>query len=208
MMRKMLLTLKSRAESSETSRLTMPVGQRADHAAEVEAADSRDRGRKPVLGLRRQPGRMALALFRLPQPLYRRGWGWLLGDTFLLLIHSGRKTGKPHATVAMTLSHDLKTHEAVVCSAWGEAADWIRNIQVHPALRVRIGRESFTPEQRFLTEDESFAVAVEFRRRHPWRLRLLTWILGWGDLRSDVAVRDFVHTRPFVSFRPAQPSRL
>jgi len=32
------------------------------------------------------------------------------------------------------------------------------------------------PEQRFLTEDESFAVAVDFRRRHPWRLRLITWI--------------------------------
>ena len=35
-----------------------------------------------------------LAIFRLPLLLYRQGWGWLLGDTFLLLVHAGRKTGK------------------------------------------------------------------------------------------------------------------
>ena len=46
-----------------------------------------------VFGLRQHPGWVALALFRLPLPLYRRGWGWLLGRTFLLLIHAGRKTG-------------------------------------------------------------------------------------------------------------------
>jgi deazaflavin-dependent oxidoreductase (nitroreductase family) len=141
----------------------------------------------------------------MPLPLYRRGWGWLLGHTFLLLVHAGRKTGKPHATVAMVLSHDPDTHEAVVCSAWGENTDWVRNIRVHPALRVEIGRDSFTPDQRFLSEDESFAVGVAFRRRHPWRLRLLSSILGWGDLRSDTAVRDFVRTRPFVAFRPTKP---
>ena len=92
--------------------------------------------------------------------------------------------------------------KAVVCSVWGPDTDWIRNLRAHPALQVQIGCESFTPEQRLLDEDESFAVAVDFRRRHPQRLRLLTRILGWDDLRSDAAVREFVRTRPFVSFSP------
>ena len=155
----------------------------------------------PLLGFRRRPGRIALALFRLPVPLYRRGWGRLLGDTFLLLVHVGRKSGTLHSTVAMTLSHDPGTHEAVVCSVWGET-DWIRNIRARPAARVQIGRERFRPAQRFLSADESFAVAVEFRRRHPRRLRLLTRILGCDDLRSNAAVREFVRSRPFVGFRP------
>jgi deazaflavin-dependent oxidoreductase (nitroreductase family) len=163
---------------------------------------------KPLLGVRRQPGRLALAVFRLPLPLYRRGWGWLLGHTFLLLVHAGRKTGKLHSTVAMVLRHDPETHEVVICSAWGRNADWIRNIQIRPALRVQTGRESYRPEQRFLSEDESFAVVVEFRRQHPGRLRLITRILGWDDLRSDGAARDFVRSRPFVSFRPADTSGL
>jgi deazaflavin-dependent oxidoreductase (nitroreductase family) len=156
----------------------------------------------PLLGLRRQPGRLALALFRLPLPLYRRGWGWLLGDTFLLLVHAGRKTGKPYSTVAMVLSYDRQSHEAVICSAWGQDTDWIRNIEAHPALKVQIGRESFTPGQRFLSEDERVAVLAGFQRRHPHRTRLLASVLGAGDLRSAAAARDFVSTRPFVSLWP------
>jgi deazaflavin-dependent oxidoreductase (nitroreductase family) len=148
-----------------------------------------------------------LAVFRLPLPLYRRGWGALLGDTFLLLTHAGRKTGKLHFTAAMVLRYDPGTREAVICSAWGPDTDWIRNIRARPAVRVQIGRESFTPQQRFLSEEESLAVMAGFRCQHPGRLRLLTWILGWGDLGSDTAARDFVRARPFVSFRPADPSR-
>jgi hypothetical protein len=60
------------------------------------------------------------------------------------------------------------------------------------------------PEQHFLPENEAIAVALEFRRRHPHRLRLFATILGWGDLGSDEAVREFVRTRPFVSFCPAE----
>jgi deazaflavin-dependent oxidoreductase (nitroreductase family) len=171
------------------------------------ASHPADRAAKPLLGLRRKPGRLALAVFRLPLPLYRRGWGWLLGHTFLLLVHAGRKTGKPHSATAMVLRYDRQTHEAVIFSAWGQDADWIRNIRVRPALQVQIGRDSFTPQQRFLSEDESVAVVAGFGRRHPWRLRLATSIMGWEDLRSDAAAREFVSTRPFVSFRPADPSR-
>ncbi|MBK5287878.1 MAG: hypothetical protein JJE46_05355 [Acidimicrobiia bacterium] len=50
----------------------------------------------------------------MPLRLYRHGWGWLLGHTFLLLVHVGRETGKPHDTVAMTLSYDRDHHEAAI----------------------------------------------------------------------------------------------
>jgi deazaflavin-dependent oxidoreductase (nitroreductase family) len=159
---------------------------------------------RPLLGVRRRPGRLALAVFRMPLPLYRRGWGWLLGHTFLLLVHAGHKTGKPYSTVAMVLRYDPHTHEAVICSAWGKDTDWIRNIRARPALRVQIGRERFTPEQRFLTEDESLAVMAEFQRHHPGRSRLLASVLGLGDLRSAAVAREFVRTRPFVCLHPAR----
>ena len=77
------------------------------------------RHERPLLGLRRQPGRLALALMRTPRPLYHRGWGLLLGHTLLLITHHGRKSGKRRETVAMALSFDPKTREAVVFSAWG-----------------------------------------------------------------------------------------
>lgn len=112
---------------------------------------------RPLLGLRRRPGRLALALFRMPLNAYRHGAGVLLGRTFLQLTHVGRKTGLPHNAVAM--------------------------------------------------DDEAFDVAIRFRRQHPHRLRLISSILGWGDLRDDARVRRFVQTHPFVAFRPAASLR-
>lgn len=78
-----------------------------------------------------------------------------------------------------------------------------------PTLRDRVavphegGCESYVPEQRFLSDEESVAVAAEFRRRHPWRLRFFAAVLGWGDLGTETVLREFVRSRPFVSFRPA-----
>jgi deazaflavin-dependent oxidoreductase (nitroreductase family) len=163
---------------------------------------------RPLLGLRRQPGRLALAAMRLPRPLYHRGWGRLLGHTFLLITHQGRKTGKRRETVAMALTYDPETQEAVVFSAWGPNTEWIRNLQAHPALQIQIGHETYVPEQHFLDEDEAVAVGTAFREQHPWRLRLFATILGWGDLRTEAAMRELVRNRPFVSFRPARPGRL
>lgn len=159
---------------------------------------------RPLLGLRRQPGRLALVFMRLPRPLYHRGWGRLLGHTFLLITHQGRKTGKRRETVAMALTFHPDTREAIVCSAWGPNTEWLRNLRAHPALQIQIGRDTYVPQQHFLSEDEAVAVALEFRRRHPHRLRLIATILGWGDLSSDAAVRELVRNRPFVSFRPTE----
>jgi deazaflavin-dependent oxidoreductase (nitroreductase family) len=146
-----------------------------------------------------------LWIFRLPLPLYRAGLGWLfLGRTFLVLTHVGRKSGQPHATAAMVLSEDRTTGEAVICSVWGPGADWIRNLRASPALRVQIGRDSFVPAHRFLSDGDAFAIGVRFRRQHPWRVRLVKRALG-VDLRSDTAMRDFLSTRPLVALRPADP---
>ncbi len=172
-------------------------------AAGLQSGSARRRSR-PLLGLRREPGRLAHLVFRLPLPLYRLGWGRFLGRIFLLFTHEGRKTGRRYDAIAMVLRSDPATRELVICAAWGEKTDWVRNIRARPALRVQIGRDTFTPEQRFLAEEEAVAVVLEFRRRHRGRVRLISTILGWGDLSTEQAVRDFVRTRPFAAFRPTQ----
>jgi deazaflavin-dependent oxidoreductase (nitroreductase family) len=157
---------------------------------------------KPLLGLRRKPGRLALVFFRMPLRAYRHDPGWMFGHTFLKFAHTGRKTGQPHETVAMVLRYDANTHEAVICAGWGPDTDWVRNLRAGPAVQVQLGRESFEPEHRVLSDDEAVDVAIQFRHEHPSRLRLLSTILGWGDLRDDAAVGDFIKTHPFVAFRP------
>ena len=99
-------------------------------------------GAKPLLGLRGQPGRLALAVFRLPLGLYRRGGGWLLGQTFLVFAHVGRTTGRRYQTAAMVLAYERATGEATICSAWGPNTDWIRNLRIAPSVEVRLGRSA------------------------------------------------------------------
>ena len=162
--------------------------------------------KKLLFGLRRKPGRLALAVFRMPLRAYRHDKGWLLGQTFLELVHVGRKTGQHYEVVAMVLRYDADRHEAVVVAAWSPDTDWVRNLHAGPAAKVRLGRETFTPAHRFLSDDEAFDVVSQFRREHPHRVRLATAILNWGDFRSDTTVREFIATHPFVAFRPAETS--
>lgn len=165
------------------------------------------RSDRPLFGLRRKPGRLAAAFFRLPLKAYQHDAGPAVGRTFLAFTHVGRVTGRPHQTVAMVLRHDRATGEAVIVSAWGPQTDWYRNLQVQPAAQVQLGGQTFTPEQRFLGADEAFGVGVQFRREHPHRLRFFSAVLGWGDLRDDARLREFVATHPFVAFRPAAGTR-
>jgi deazaflavin-dependent oxidoreductase (nitroreductase family) len=144
-------------------------------------------------------------MFRTPLWLYRRGKGWMLGRTFLMLVHVGRTTSQPHDMVAMVLADDRGTGEVVIFSGWGPDADWLRNLHAGPAREIRIGRERFVPEHRFLDEDEAVAVLVGFRHRHPARVWLASAILGWGHLRSDAELRQFVRGHPFVALRPTPP---
>jgi len=102
----------------------------------------------------------------------------------------------------MVLRYDDGPREAVVCAAWGPETDWFRNLQARTASSVALGRERFVPQQRFLSVDEAFAVAVAFRDEHPHRLHLMRSVLGWGDLHDDAVLREFVGAHPMVAFRP------
>jgi deazaflavin-dependent oxidoreductase (nitroreductase family) len=159
--------------------------------------------RRRLLGLRRRPGRAALALMRMPLRAYRHGAGWMLGRTFIAFAHVGRKSGRRYEAVAMVLGYEESTGEAVVCAVWGPETDWYRNLRAGPCPRAWLGRDTFEPELRFLTDAEAVDAATRFRREHPHRLRLMSRIMGWGDLRDDAKVREFVQGRPFLGFRPS-----
>ena len=157
---------------------------------------------RPLLGLRRTPGRLALHVFRSPLVLYHHGLGRFLGHAFLLVAHEGRRSRRRYEMVAMVLAHDEETSEVVICSGWGPDTDWLRNLHAHPALAIEIGRRMFKPQQRFLDEDEAVEVARAFVQRHPHRVRLISRILDWGRLDTEGGVRAFVRTHPFVAFTP------
>jgi hypothetical protein len=68
--------------------------------------------------------------------------------------------------VLEVIPHEPRTRESLALSAWGERADWYRNIRTSPAVQVLSGTRRFTPEQRFLESDELHGVLEPYLSRN------------------------------------------
>jgi deazaflavin-dependent oxidoreductase (nitroreductase family) len=144
--------------------------------------------------------------FRAPRRLYDVGWGGLLGHRFLLLRHTGRRTGRPHAVVLEVLRHDPASGEHVVISGFGPRADWLRNLDAGGPAAVTVGRATFAVEHHVLDSDAAVAVLAEYERRNrfarPVLRRVLSALLGQPYRGTDADRRHAVAALPLVALRP------
>jgi deazaflavin-dependent oxidoreductase (nitroreductase family) len=152
--------------------------------------------------LKSKPAGALRLAFRLPICLYRLDLGWLLGHRGLLLIHRGRKSGLLRETVLEVILYNPPTGESVVLSAWGEEADWYRNIEATPALEVRTGSERYVPGQRFLVPEENHAVLDDYRRRHPVAFQIFARVFGYPLGGTEAARREVASSLRQVAFHP------
>lgn len=161
-------------------------------------------GERVVSSLPSRSNRALKFGLRLPVYLYRFRLGWLLGHRFLLLAHRGRKSGLVRRTTLEVILYDPHTRESLVLSAWGEKADWYRNIKASPALEVWTGGERYVPAQRLLTTEEGYMAITEYAIRHPLAARVLERVFGYRITRSAAARRSFAESVPLVAFRPGE----
>ena len=166
-----------------------------------DAPASRPRGPN-LRWLKSKPAGALRLAFRLPIYLYHLNLGWILGHRFLLFVHLGRKSGLLRETVMEVLLHDPVTRESVVLSAWGEKADWYRNIGATPALEVRTGGQRYVPKQRFLAPEDNHAVISDYGRRHPLAFRVFARVFGYPLEGTEAVRREFACSLRLVAFRP------
>jgi deazaflavin-dependent oxidoreductase (nitroreductase family) len=167
----------------------------------VNDAASRPRGPNRRW-LRSKPTGASRLAFRLPIYLYRLELGWLLGHRFLMLVHQGRRSGLLRETVLEVILYDPDTRQSVVLSAWGEEADWYRNIGASPTLEVRTGGQRYVPEQRFLVPEENRALISDYGRRHPLAFRVFARAFGYPLDGTEAARREIARSLRLVAFRP------
>jgi deazaflavin-dependent oxidoreductase (nitroreductase family) len=146
-------------------------------------------------------------LLHVPVWLYRWNLGWLLGHRFLLLVHSGRRTGRRHETVLEVMQYRKVVREAVVMSGFGRSSDWLLNIQAEPDFEVIIGAHRYKAQYRLLGEAEAAQVFREYERKnhlmYPILRYVLSRLLNWQYHGSDADVRNLVSQLPLIAFRPA-----
>ena len=134
----------------------------------------------------------------------------MLGHRFLLLIHIGRRTGFCRHTVLEVMEFRKEGPEAVVMSAFGRNADWLRNIEATPSPLVVIGSRRFIASYRFLDEEDAMRVVASYEDRNRLITRVirlvLSRLLGWHYDGSKSARRRLVKQLPVLAFRPASHS--
>jgi deazaflavin-dependent oxidoreductase (nitroreductase family) len=145
-------------------------------------------------------------VFRAPRRLYDVGWGGLLGHRFLLLRHTGRRTGRQHAVVLEVLRHDPASGEHVVISGFGPRADWLRNLDAGGPAGVTVGRVTFAAQHHVLEADTAVAVLADYERRNrlarPVLRRVLSVLVGRPYRGTAADRRHAVTMLPLVALRP------
>lgn len=135
--------------------------------------------------------------FRAPVLVYRARLGFLLGHRFLMLEHTGRRSGATRRTVLEVVTD---TGDAVyVASGWGDEADWLRNIRADPKVVVVLGSRRFATEAREVDAQRARSVLGAYGDHHPKALaRLAAFMLDDpGDTTPD-RVERLVATVPVI----------
>lgn len=106
-------------------------------------------------------------LMRAPIWIYKARAGALFGSRILLLEHIGRKSGIPRYAALEVVDHS-SPDSYVVASGFGRKAQWFRNIEANPRVRVYAGsRAPRTATARVMTTPEADNTLAAYRSRHP-----------------------------------------
>lgn len=153
----------------------------------------------------KKPTGILRALFRLPISLYHLGLGWVFGDRFLLLTHTGRKSGLPREVVIEVVYHDKASGVYCIAAAWRRKSDWYLNILQTSKVRVQVGNKSFEAEAGQISEKEAEDVLWEYAQKHPFAMRELTVVMLGERLAPtrDICVR-LAKSVPVISLKPIQ----
>lgn len=130
---------------------------------------------KPILRKPTHPGMQWL--FKAPAYLYRAGLGWMMGNRFVMIEHTGRKSGNTYQTVLEVIGLDEQSVD--VAAAWGPKSDWLRNIQANPGIRVSMGKIRKAPATaRVLDAAAAAKVFADYTEAHPRAAKTLSKSVG------------------------------
>jgi deazaflavin-dependent oxidoreductase (nitroreductase family) len=137
-------------------------------------------------------------MMRAPIGLYRVGLGGLLGRRFLLLEHTGRRSGVARRTMLEVMERD-DTDAPIIVSGFGDRSDWYRNITADPAVAYTSGRRRVEATAKRLGPAEALAVFERYRVEHPKAAAVIGRRLGVSlvdDLEAAAAVLPLFRLAP------------
>ncbi|HWP44780.1 MAG TPA: nitroreductase family deazaflavin-dependent oxidoreductase [Blastocatellia bacterium] len=141
-------------------------------------------------------------LFRLPILLYHLGLGWLFGNRFLLLKHTGRKFGLLRETVLEVIRYDRNARVYMVASGWGEKSMWYQNILHNPRVEIESGDGKMKAIAERVSEERAEEELRDYARRHPFAYRhIKKWVLGEEVNEKTEEYKRLARRIPIIEIR-------
>ena len=144
-------------------------------------------------------------LMRMPIWLYRLGLGRLMGKHFLLLTHTGRKTGHPRQVVLEVVRHDEASGDYIIASGHGEKSNWLLNIQKAPEVLIQVGSRRMETVAVRLSPAEGQRELLDYARRYPFAFRAITRrMLGQPVAATEEECLRLAQLVPLIALRTKQ----
>ncbi len=151
------------------------------------------------------PGKLLRFGLRLPIWLFRVHLDWMLGDRFLMLTHTGRKSGMSRQTVIEVVKHDKATDTYYVVSGWGKKADWYQNIRKSPHVTIHVRGHKFQAIAEFVGLEKAVEVLQSYAREHPVAFSELSGLFLGERMKPDSDAPLRIATKmPMVAFHHEQ----
>jgi deazaflavin-dependent oxidoreductase (nitroreductase family) len=151
-----------------------------------------------------RPRGLARLAFRIPIWLYRAHLGWLLGYRYVLLTHTGRKSGLPRQTVLEIVRYDPIIGSCIVASGWDTRSDWYRNVTKNPKISFQVGNKREDAVAQRLSPEDGAQEMLDYSHRHPLALRELVRVMGYQLDGSQEDILALGRTIPMWIFTPTR----
>jgi deazaflavin-dependent oxidoreductase (nitroreductase family) len=148
------------------------------------------------------PQGLSRLAFRLPLWLYRMGLGGLLGNRFVCLTHTGRRSGKARQTVLEVVRYDRASGACIVAAGFGEKSDWVRNVEHDPHIDFTVGRIRRTGLVERLDLQTAGCELAEYARRYPLAWLELVRFMGYRLDGSEEDIRALGGLIPMFVLKP------
>jgi deazaflavin-dependent oxidoreductase (nitroreductase family) len=158
--------------------------------------------------LRNRPKGLLRWLLRLPIWLYRHNMGWLLGNRFIMLQHTGRKSGLARYAVVEVVDYDREHGIYSIASGWGRKSDWYRNILKTPDVWVTTYKGQKRAHAVPLSAEDGARALQSYATRHSAAFRALTrFLLAGEEELENIDLVEVATMMPLVRIHLEKTSR-
>jgi len=129
------------------------------------------------------------------------GWEKIFGLDWMLLITTGRKSGKKRYSMVDILLYERDTDTYYIEVGFGKKSDWYQNIQANSVFEAQVYRRKFTAIAEELSAEKAGDMLVNFVQKRPVYSKSVMKVVGI-TFNSESELRGMVSKMILLAIHP------